>query len=386
MERVLYIFWLCLLCVGCSPSGQTPPTEIVFETTVTEETTETTTIDEIASQIDEMSLEDKVGQMLIVDVGELDTDFVSGSFDAKVHNAGGYILFDDDIRGVADTQALTAKLRQISDIPPFIAVDEEGGAVSRIGRSGAVADYSVPSARSMAENGTVGENYAKIAKTLAAMGFNMDFAPDADVDTNPDNPIIGSRAFSTDAQTAGENVVIAINALRDNGVIPVVKHFPGHGDTATDSHVGTAVLRHDRQRLDSVELVPFKKAIENGAEVIMVGHIKVPALSDSDRPATLDPDIITGLLRGELGYDGVVVTDAMNMGAVTVYGMEDSIKYAVDAGADMLLMPPDTGKAYDALLAMAENGDISRDRIDESVYRILKLKKKLRRDNRRDNK
>lgn len=373
---------LCLAFAGCTKKESGPPepqsVPTVFTTTV-EATTEISTADEIAAQMAEMSLEDKVGQMFVIDFGDMDKDHVvhsaGGDFDVREHNIGGFILFDDDINGVAATKELTAGLMEISVIPPFIAVDEEGGAVSRIGDSGAVADYAVSSARSMAVNGTVGENYAKIAKTLKAMGFNMDFAPDADVDTNPNNPVIGNRAFSSDPNTVGENVVTAMNALRDNGIIPVVKHFPGHGDTETDSHKGAAIMPHDRQRMDSVELVPFKKAIENGVPVIMAGHITVPAVSDTDRPATLDPNLITGLLRGELGYDGVVITDAMNMGAVTSYGAAESVKAAVNAGVDIILMPTDIKAAFEAVVQAAANGEISEQRIDESVYRILKLKK-----------
>ncbi len=397
MKKIFFVLWLCLLFSGCSKgAGELPlqntdkdvndlNNDLNKETTVeqtTEETTETTTIDEIASQIAEMSLDEKIGQMFIIDYGDLDDSFVFrcagdeyGDFDVKEDNVGGFILFDEDIKGVADTVALTEKLKEISKIPPFIAIDEEGGQVSRIESSGAVADYDIPSARYMANNDSVEENYTKIAKTLSAMGFNLDFAPDADVDTNPNNPIIGNRAFSSDAETAGNMAVIAMNALRSNGVIPVIKHFPGHGDTATDSHLGTAVLPHGRERIDNIELVPFKKAIENDAPMIMVGHIKTPAISDKDLPASLNPDIVTGLLREELGYDGVVITDAMNMGAVS--GRSDGIIDAVNAGVDIILMPTDLKSAFYEIESEVQNGNINEKRIDESVCRILKLKRDM---------
>ncbi|MBQ8940872.1 MAG: hypothetical protein IJ062_03470 [Firmicutes bacterium] len=392
MKKIFLLSLLCLMFAGCSSAEKQSLKEDVtkttaVETTVAETVTETTTEsvvtkDEISAQIEGMSLYEKVGQMFIIDLADMDENFVvhaqDGDLDIKENNVGGFILLAKDINGVEGTKQLTAKLREISRIAPFIGIDEEGGVVSRVGDSGAVADYYIPSARSMANNGTVEENYTKIAKTLTAMGFNLDFAPDADVDTNPDNPIIGDRAFSNDAKTAGENAVIAMNALRENGVIPVIKHFPGHGDTDTDTHTGTAIVPHDRERLDSVELVPFRLAIENNAPMIMVAHVKTPAISNNDMPASVNHDIITGLLREELGFDGVIITDAMNMGAVTQYGKSQSIENAVKAGADIILMPTDIKNAFDTVIGLTESGEITEERIDESVYRILKLKENLK--------
>ena len=388
MKKIFLVLLFCLAFSGCGKTDskntniqtETVTTAAITEN-VTEATTETATVDEIASQIAEMSLDEKIGQMFIIDYGELDKDFVFrygddqyNGFDVKKYNVGGFILFAEDIKGVADTVTITDKLKEINKIPPCKAIDEEGGPVSRIASSGAVADYDIPSARYMADQGeqSVADNYTQIAKTLSAMGFNLDFAPDADVDTNPNNPIIGNRAFSSDAETAGDMAVTAMNVLRENGIIPVVKHFPGHGDTETDSHLGTAIMPHDRQRIDNVELVPFKKAIENDVPMIMVGHIMTPAISDKDLPASLNPDIVTGLLRNELGYDGVIITDAMNMGAVN--GRSGGIIQAVNAGGDIILMPNDLTSAFYTIEYEVQNGNIKEERIDESVYRILKLK------------
>ena len=390
MRKIFFILFFCALLAGCGQKKEDIKPAVASETAqnitvvqpTTEETTETTTVDEIASQMAKMSLDEKLCQLFIVDIGNADDELKINCRDGSVWDLndkplGGYIYFTEDIKGVAGTCEFTQRLKKLGNIQPFIAVDEEGGAVSRIASSGAVSDYYIPSAKTLAKGGReeVVKNYTYLAKTIFAMGFNMDFAPDADVDTNPENPIIGDRAFSSDPETAADMAAAAADALKNNGIIPVVKHFPGHGDTETDSHSGLAAVPHGRQRLDTVELVPFKKAIENGVPVIMAGHLTVPALSQSDKPASLNKDIITGLLREELGFDGVVVTDAMNMEAVTdIYGDGDAAVAAIDAGVDIILMTPDIQTAFNALKTAVGDGRLTEKRINASVYRILSLK------------
>ena len=389
--KKLYLFFLCLLVCfglsGCSKNnGRSDITaETVTQTAaVTETATETTTIDEIQSKLDTMSLDEKIGQMLMPayrynngrKVVQVDENIAA---ELEMYKIGNIIIFDENMSSVAQTKDLIAEFKRLISqncgIMPFISIDEEGGMVSRLGKSGIIADYYIPSARSMAAKGTVKENCTKIALNLKALGFNMDFAPDADVDTNPDNPIIGDRAFSSDPEEAAEYMLEAAKTLEENGIIPVIKHFPGHGDTQTDSHLGMAVLPHDMSRLESIELVPFKKAAENDVPVIMVGHLTTPKISENGLPASLNPDIINGLLREDLGFDGVVITDSMEMGAIeNLYGNADAAVMAVKAGADILLMPPDVPTAFNAVKNAVENGEISRENIDDSVYRILKLK------------
>ena len=379
----------CILVAGCSntlapkPETAVQPAQPVTET-MTEAATEITTTDEIQSQLDSMSLDEKIGQMLMPAyrydnggrVTELDDAIKNEISEYKV---GNIILFDRNLSTVSGSKALITDIKQLitqnCGIEPFISIDEEGGKVSRLGKSGIIADYYVPSARSMANNGTVAENYTKIALNLKALGFNMDFAPVADVDTNPANPVIGDRAFSSDPEDAAKNMLTAAKTLEDNGIIPVIKHFPGHGDTQTDSHLGMAVVPHDMARLESVELLPYKQAVENDIPVVMVGHLTTPNISNNGLPASLNPDIIDGLLREKLGFDGVVITDALDMGAIAnLYGSEEAAVMAVKAGADILLMPPDTPAAFNAVKNAVENGEISRENIDDSVYRIIKLK------------
>lgn len=390
--KIINIFFalaFCVITAGCAAQNNKAKipaavTETVTETTA-ETTTETTTVDEVMAKLDSMSLDEKIGQMIIaayrsengVNVTEA-TDRIKD--DIEKYNIGGFILFDENMQSVDQTKQLIRFYKENSRITPFIAIDEEGGAVSRIAASGIISDYYIPSAKQMARQGreAVIENYTKIAGTLLELGFNMDFAPVADVDTNPANPVIGDRAFGSDPETARDMMIAAMETLSQNGILPVVKHFPGHGDTQNDSHVGLTVLPHDVQRLEQIELVPFVGAIENGAPAIMAAHLTTPQLSDSGLPASLDPYIITDLLRGRLGYDGLVITDALDMGAIAdLYGEKDAAVKAVNAGADILLMPPDVKTAFDAVKNAVENGDIDPERIDRSVYRILKTKMNL---------
>lgn len=390
MIRFIVTALLCLLTTGCATDKEKAPApekpvETVTET-VTEPTTETTTLDPIKVQLDQMSLDEKIGQMFMVayrtDSGGNPVLYGNERISADIENyhIGGFVLFSENLQSVEQAKQYVAFLKENSNIPPFIAIDEEGGAVSRLGQSGIIYDYYIPSAAKMASQGkeAVSANYEKIALNLKSLGLNMDLAPDADINTNPANPVIGDRAFGTEAQTTAEMAAAAMKALDENGIIPVVKHFPGHGDTQTDSHKGITIMPHDMDRLEQTELVPFKTAIENGAPVIMAAHLTTPALSDSGLPATLDRDIISGLLRGKLGYDGVVMTDAMDMGAiVSEYTCGDAVIKAINADVDIILMPSSTSEAFEAVKAAVSDGTISEDEIDDSVYRILKLKTKL---------
>ena len=335
------------------------------------------TPDPIQLQLDGMTTEQKVGQLLLAGIsGTEPAD--DARYAVETVRVGGIILFGHNVESCAQAVRLTNGLRAMNGdhIPLFLAVDEEGGSVSRMPEEidplpaaytfGAQGDPAL-----CRELGTV------LAARCGALGANLDFAPVADVWSNPDNTVIGKRAFSSDPDTAARMAAETAAGLTDGGVIPVVKHFPGHGDTVVDSHYDLPVVDKTLDELETLELIPFRTAVENGAPAVMVAHLLVRPL-DAERPASLSPAVVTGLLREELGFDGVVFTDDLTMGAVTGrYGMGEAAVLAVEAGCDVLLVchgQDELRQAYEALLAAVDTGRVTAERLDESVYRILKLK------------
>ena len=333
--------------------------------------------DPIQTQLDGMTTEQKVGQLLLAGISGTEAGD-DARYAVETVQVGGIILFGRNVESCNQAVRLTNGLRAMNGehIPLFLAVDEEGGSVSRMPEEidplpaaytfGAQGDPAL-----CRELGTV------LAARCGALGANLDFASVADVWSNPDNTVIGKRAFSSDPDTAARMAAETAAGLTDGGVIPVAKHFPGHGDTAADSHYDLPVVDKTPDELEALELIPFRTAVENGAPAVMVAHLLVTAL-DAERPASLSPAVVTGLLREELGFDGVVFTDDLTMGAVTGrYGMGEAAVLAVEAGCDVLLVchgQDELRQAYEALLAAVDSGRVTAERLDESVYRILKLK------------
>ena len=334
---------------------------------------------------DLMTLREKIGQMMVPAFRTSASGLPLLQADAATLSAintwrpGGVVLFSQNLDTVPQTVALIRQLQGASEIPLLMGVDEEGGLVSRLSSAKRMGAVSMPSAFTIGSTGDASlatEAATAIARQLGVLGFNLDFAPVADVHTNPANPVIGKRAYGTTPQLVSQMVLAAMEGFGKERIIPVVKHFPGHGDTQTDSHVGLAVVPHERERMDAVELAPFRAAIAAGIPCVMTAHVTTPGLSDSGLPATLNPEILTDLLRNELQFDGVIFTDAMEMGAITeYYGEAESIVMAVEAGADMLLVPVSLERACEALLRAVSDGRISEARIDASVQRILTLKR-----------
>ena len=260
----------------------------------------------------------------------------------------------------------------------LLSVDEEGGTVTRFGGNAAF-DYDASA--DMDAIGASGDTRLayelgeKIGSFLHSLGINMDNAPDADVLSNPANTVVKDRSFGSDCSVVSEMALAELKGLEDQGVKGVLKHFPGHGATTADTHAGYAYTDASLEEMKTNELVPFQDGIEAGADIIMAGHISCPQATGNEEPASLSEKMINGVLREDMGFSGVVITDAMNMGAIAEnYSPAEAAVKAVLAGVDMILMPEDYRQAYTGVLNAVKSGKITEERIDASVYRIVKLK------------
>lgn len=359
---------LCACAVQNTGSTPQPGTQPV---------TQPPTQDPIAEQLEKMTTEEKIGQLVIAGFDGYEVDETLKNLITH-KGIGGMILFSDNIESAQQLTTLTNQIKQAAQdgIPVLIGMDEEGGNVSRLPKD----VLSMPPAYTIAQNGGADACYEggkNIARQLTAFGLQTGFSPVLDIWSNPDNTVIGNRAYGTDAQSVASCGIAAMNGVLDGGGIPVVKHFPGHGDTDTDSHYDLPVVTKTKRQLYKSELIPFKQAISQGAPAVMVSHILCSEL-DEEYPASLSKTLVQGLLRDEMGFDGVVFTDDLTMGAITEsYSLEQACVLAVNAGCDMLLVCHEYDNVYtvlEALKTAVENGKISMQRIDEAVARILRLK------------
>lgn len=364
----------------------------LFETESTEETESTYTKEDALNDMVEdtlagMTLEQKVAGLFFVTPEQLTgVSQVVAAGDAtreslEKYPVGGLIYFAQNIQSENQLKEMLSNTTSYSLFPLFFGVDEEGGKVARVADALKL-DKTLP----MGEIGAAGDTqaaydaYQNIGGYLSSYGFNVDFAPVADVLTNVDNTVIGNRAFSSDAGVAAQMVSSAVTGLQETGVSACLKHFPGHGDTAGDSHSGAAQTDRTKEEMEAEEFLPFQSGIEAGVDMIMVGHITAPNLTDGDSlPASISEKIITGVLRNELGYQGIIITDAMNMGAITEYYKSDvAAIMALKAGADMVLMPENFEEAYQGVLDAVVDGTVSEERIDDSLRRIYRVKLRSR--------
>lgn len=347
------------------------------------ETEEVDWLDEMVNAcIAEMPLEDKVAGLFVITPEELTgvgTAVKAGDGTKEAlgkYAVGGLVYFSKNIQSEAQLTEMLANTVLFSKYPLFLAVDEEGGKVSRVADS----SIAVDKVGTMAEIGAGGDaqNAYEAGTTIGAylkrLGFNLDFAPVADVLTNPDNKTIGDRSFGTDGALAAQMVPSFVTGLEEEGVSSCLKHFPGLGDTTEDTHDGMAVTERTLEEFQTVEFPVFKAGIDAGADFVMVSHVSVPSLTGDNTPASLSGAVV-GILRNDLGFNGIVITDALNMTAVTDYYTADeaAIK-AIQSGADMLLMPESFETAYEGLLQAVQNGTISEERINESLRRIYRVK------------
>lgn len=384
MTRKKFILPLLILCAAlaaaillcaCSSGGQSQAPDAA--PSATDAPTEPPTENPIQKQLAGMATDEKIGQLVVAGFEgyEVDETFASLITDGHI---GGAILFSRNISSAQQLCALTNGVKETagSGIPLLIGMDEEGGSVTRLPDD----VLSMPGAYTLAQSGSTGSCYnggMQIASQLKAFGLGTGFSPDLDIWSNPNNTVIGERAYGTDAQSVVKYGIAAMKGMRDGGAVPVVKHFPGHGDTDADSHYSLPVISKTKEELLSQELVPFREAIKQGVPAVMAGHLQCTQL-DEEYPASLSKKIVQELLRDELGFDGVAFTDDLTMGAVAEnYRLGKACVLAVNAGCDMLLVCHEYENASAALAALkeaVEAGEISMDRLDEAVTRILKMK------------
>lgn len=336
-----------------------------------------------------MSLREKVGQLFIVRPEALAensnaetapaTDRVDDAVISRIEEypVGGIALFSRNITSAEQLPMFISDLQSSSKYPLFIAVDEEGGRVARIANSDF---FNVASYKSMEDIGKSGdaskaeEVGRQIGLYLKELGFNLDFAPVADTNTNPQNIVIGDRSYGSDPALVARMVSAQLDGMHDSGIMGTLKHFPGHGDTKDDTHSGYVSIEKTWDELKECELVPFITALPK-ADMVMLSHITAVNVTSDKLPTSMSETMITGKLRNELGYDGVIITDAMAMGAVADnYTSAEAAVTAVKAGVDIVLMPQNLDEAFNGVMNAVTDGEISMARLDESVMRILKLK------------
>lgn len=358
-----------------SPTAESTPSPITSATPVPSSES-----DPIALQVSSMSLEEKIGQMLLVGIDGtvLDDQAKKMITEDKV---GGIILYKNNIQDLKGMISLVNSMKERNSgnpAPLFMSIDQEGGKVSRMPKEYA----SFPS------NGKVGTrkdpNAAEmmgklLAREVLSAGFNMNFAPVLDINSNPDNPVIGDRSFGNSAELVSTLGIPEMKGIESEGVVPVVKHFPGHGDTSVDSHLDLPIVKKTAAELAELEWLPFQAAIKEGTDAVMVAHILFPKL-DADKPASLSSKIIGDLLRGDMKYQGLVITDDLTMGAIMKnYDLTTAALDTINAGSDILLIAhgyDNEKRVLESLLDHVKKGKIQESRIDESVYRILALKAK----------
>lgn len=375
----------CTVQVQISDNGEGEP---IFQTADDENSLKTS-----KSYLDNMTLEEKIGQMFIVcpealNVSEnaetaqaVDTVTEVMRENLEKFPVGGIAVFGKNITGAEQLPRFISDLQSNSKYPLFIAVDEEGGRVARIANSDF---FNVASYKSMEDIGKSGdaskaeEVGRQIGSYLKELGFNLDFAPVADTNTNPQNIVIGDRSYGSDPALVARMVSAQLDGMHDSGIMGTLKHFPGHGDTKDDTHSGYVSIEKTWDELKECELVPFITALPK-ADMVMVSHITAVNVTSDKLPTSMSETMITGKLRNELGYDGVIITDAMAMGAVADnYTSAEAAVTAVKAGVDIVLMPQNLNEAFNGVMNAVTDGEISMERLDESVLRILKMKAKYK--------
>lgn len=394
MKSIVFLLCISALvsCAGCGSTGTAG--------TAAQKTAESagekkdSRQEQIDSYLEDMTLEEKAAQLFlvqpeaIVDVG---TVIAAGDATKQAMDqnpVGGFIYFGDNLQSREQTQEMLENVQtyamERTGLPVFLSVDEEGGTVARVANTG---NFDVPEIGNMADIGASGDIDAareagqEIGSYLADLGFNLDFAPVADVLSNPENTVIKGRSFGDDPELVADMAIAVSEGLKENGIYSTYKHFPGHGATEADTHEGYAYTDKTLEELEACELIPFRKCIDTDASFIMAAHIAVPNVTGDNTPTSISKTMVTDILRKQMGYDGIVVTDAMNMGAITEdYTSAEAAVKALQAGVDIILMPENYDEAYQGVLDAVKDGTLIEERIDESLARILAVKLQIKQD------
>ena len=358
-----------------APRAQETPSAAAQSTQLAEQILSSMTLDEKLWQLFFVAPEALTGEEAVTE----SSDALQQALAEKP--VGGVILFARNLISREQTVSLLADVKSASRLAPFLGVDEEGGTVSRVGANSAM---GVTQLQDMSVYGASGDASAlygdlyNLAQSLNTLGFNVDFAPVADVTTGSDENPMKLRSFSSDPERCASMVSVSVGALQDGGVAACLKHFPGYGTATADDHNGSVSLDRTLEQLEQTEFVPFSAGIDKGAYFVMVSHLSVPAITGDDTPADLSEKLVTELLRNTLHFQNIVITDAQNMGSIAQnYTSAEAAVAALRAGVDMVLMPQDLQEAYDGVTKAIADGVLTEDRIDRSVLRILNVKIQL---------
>lgn len=377
LNIICLIMVLVMLISGCSKGGMS---EIDEPATQVE-----TQVDWVDLIMDDMTLSDMVYQMMFVTAESITGVSCATRAGETTKNAigeypvGGIIYFAKNLQNRQQTIDMISGTQSYSKIPLFIGVDEEGGRVARLGKNKSMGTTLLPAMKTIGNSGDVKKAFeagVTLGNDLKSLGFNVDFAPVADVLVNEKNSEIGDRAFGREPALVAEMVREITKGIESCGVSAALKHFPGHGSTYQNSHNGYSESTRTYQELKNCEFLPFAAGIEVGADFVMVSHMTLVNATEEKVPSSVSEEVITKFLIEELGFNGIVITDSFNMGAITkMYSQQEAVVKAVNAGADMILMPQDVKKAHDAVTEAVEMGIIPRERIENSVRKILTVKK-----------
>ena len=358
-----------------APLAQETPSAAAQSTQLAEQILSSMTLDEKLWQLFFVAPEALTGEEAVTESSEALQQALAEK------PVGGVILFARNLISREQTASLLADVKSASRLAPFLGVDEEGGTVSRVGANSAM---GVTQLQDMSVYGASGDAAAlygdlyNLAQSLNTLGFNVDFAPVADVTTGSDKNPMKLRSFSSDPERCASMVSVSVGALQDGGVAACLKHFPGYGTATADDHNGSVSLDRTLEQLEQTEFVPFSAGIDKGAYFVMVSHLSVPAVTGDDTPADLSEKLVTELLRNTLHFQNIVITDAQNMGSIAQnYTSAEAAVAALRAGVDMVLMPQDLQEAYDGVTKAIADGVLTGDRIDRSVLRILNVKIQL---------